>query len=103
MVARRYTRKQEAEFKRRFIQKQRYQVAVFVPVFGAALLLLLSARHVPDLAAEANTIISGTAVLILGAVAVGWLNWRCPACRRSLGRRLSPDQCPRCGVTLAAR
>lgn len=102
MPGRRYTPRQEAEFKRRFIQKQRYQVAVFVPLVGAVLLLLAIASYVPDLREEASTIVFGAAGLILAGLLVGWLNWRCPACSRPLGRRLSPDRCPRCGVALGS-
>ncbi len=38
----------------------------------------------------------------LGIILVGFLPifaiWRCPACRSYLGRGVSPDSCPKCGV-----
>ena len=38
-MRRRYTPKQEAAFKKVFIERQRYQVAAFVPLVGAVLTL----------------------------------------------------------------
>ena len=96
----RYTAAQKARFKTRFIEKRRYQIAAFVPVVGGVALLILSQRHVPDLAQEAGTMILGTAGLLLAAAVFSWLNWRCPACKKFLGRGLSPSQCPRCRVEL---
>lgn len=41
------------------------------------------------------------AVLALAALALLALqNWRCPACRRYLGRGPNPSMCPGCGVAL---
>jgi hypothetical protein len=44
-------------------------------------------------------------VLLSAAVtlALGLLNWRCPNCRRNLGRSLSVSQCQRCGIVLKDR
>lgn len=41
-------------------------------------------------------------VLAVGAVVIplGLLNWRCPHCRRNLGRGLSLRQCSNCGIVL---
>jgi len=41
-------------------------------------------------------------VLLFTAVtlALGFLNWRCPNCRRNLGRSLSIRQCQHCGIVL---
>jgi len=99
---RRYTPRQQAEFKARFIQKQRYRVAILVPPFGALGLLLMS-RRIPDFWDQATTIILGILGLFLSAAVFTWLNWRCPACKRYLGRALSPRQCPKCKVELASR
>jgi len=97
----RYTEKQKAEFKARFIQTRRYQMALVVPVAGPVLLLVLSERAVADLGLQ--PMLLGIALLLLVAAGFSWLNWRCPACRRYLGRRLSPSHCPRCGVALTSQ
>ncbi len=95
-----YTEKQKAEFKVKFIQKRRYQVALFVPLVGTVFLLAFSMRHVPD--PDLQTLVLGTAGLVLAAAAFSWLNWRCPACAKYLGIGLSPNHCPKCGVALTS-
>jgi len=43
----------------------------------------------------------GWALLVIAIVLpLGLANWRCPNCRRNLGRTLSLRQCPHCGVVL---
>ena len=91
-----YTEKQKAEFKAKFAQKRQYQVALAVPVGGAVLLLVLSERYAADLL----TMALGTAGLLLAAAGFSWLNWRCPACGKYLGKNLNPDHCPKCRVAL---
>ncbi len=96
-----YTAKQKAEFKTKFFQKRLYQIASTVPVVGAVVLLLLGDRYLADLDFPIQTIVLGTAGLVLAAAAFSWLNWRCPACAKYLGFSLSPDCCPKCGVALS--
>lgn len=38
--------------------------------------------------------------VVLLCVAFSLFNWRCPACRRHLGKRFLIGRCPRCGVRL---
>ena len=75
----RYTEKQKAEFKAGFRQKQRYQVAAFVPVAGAALLLVWSSRYAEGV--DLRQMWLGVAFLIAVAAGFSCWNWRCPACR----------------------
>lgn len=93
-----YTEKQRAAFRKQFIQTRRYQIALIVPLGGAGVLLAKSEPYVADVGFE--PIALGVAFLVLVAVGFTWLNWRCPACRKHLGRNLSPKSCPHCGVTL---
>ena len=93
-----YSEKQKAEFKAKFIQTRRYQIALFVPVGGAAFLLVFSQRFVAQLGLQ--PILLGTVFLVLVAAGFSWLNWRCPACRKHLGKGLSPNRCPNCGAVL---
>jgi len=97
----RYTEKQRAEFRARFRQTQRYQVALIVPVGGAVLVLVLGERFAADLGVLA--VVLGIAFLLLVAAGFSWLNWRCPACRKHLGTSLMPDECPGCGLALRRR
>ncbi len=96
-----YTEKQKAEFKAKFAQKRQYQMALSVPLAGAVLLLVLSGRYAPDIGLL--PIALGIAFLLLVAAGFSWLNWRCPACESYLGRGLSPNHCPKCGVALRSQ
>ncbi len=99
-----YTEKQKAEFKARFTQTRRYQIALSVPVGGAVLLLVLGVRYVADFGLQQlQTMALGAAGLVLAAAGFSWLNWRCPACEKYLGKGLSPSHCPKCGVALRSQ
>ncbi len=93
-----YTEKQKAEFKSKYRQTWRYQMALSVPLAGALFLLVFSERYIAAFGFQQVAI----SIVFLGAVAAGfsWLNWRCPGCRAYLGKGLNPAQCPACGVAL---
>ena len=93
-----YTEKQKARIKARFRQTMRYQVALLVPLGGAVILLAGADRYSVDIGLQ--PILLAAALLVLVAAGFSWLNWRCPACRKHLGRSLRPSRCPSCGVTL---
>ncbi|MBW2415435.1 MAG: hypothetical protein JRG76_13090 [Deltaproteobacteria bacterium] len=99
-MRKRYTEKQKKDFKERFIQTRRYQIALAVPVFGPLLLLLAGKRAVADLGLQ--PMLLGTALLLAVAAGFSWLNWRCPACRKHLGWTLNPPCCPRCRVEFSS-
>ena len=40
------------------------------------------------------------AILLIGAIGLTYLNWRCPACDAFLGRKSYPRHCHDCGVSL---
>lgn len=48
---------------------------------------------------------NGWYVWLLGGVAiaglvVSYINWKCPSCKKYLGRSYNPAKCPNCGVKL---
>ena len=45
-------------------------------------------------------LLAGTLVAVAIVIPLGLLNWRCPSCRRNLGRTLSIRQCRHCGMVL---
>jgi rubrerythrin len=96
-----YTEKKKAEFKAKFTETRRRQMALVVPVGGAVLLLVLGGRYAADIGLQ--PIALSAAFLVLVAAGFSWLNWRCPACGKYLGRGLSPNQCPKCGVALRSQ
>ncbi len=76
-------------------------MALAVPVVGAVLLLVLSERYVAELGLQ--PMLLGTAFLVLVAAGFSWLNGRRPAYQKYLGKGLSPDHCPECGVALTSQ
>ena len=96
----RYSEKQKAQFKSKFIQKKQYQMALLVPVGGAVFMLLRAERYASELSLQPQVMALGTAALLLAAAAFYWLNWRCPACKKYLGTGLNPSHCPKCRVEL---
>jgi hypothetical protein len=67
------------------------QILIGIGVLVAVALLAFLARR----EAVFGPIVFGVAVL--GLVA-SFFNWRCPACRRYLGRSFNPAFCPNCGT-----
>jgi hypothetical protein len=89
-----YTPEQLQAFKAEYAVRRRRHtatvIAFFICVVGFA--MLLHAGSPPWL----------PVAIVVGAAAFDSLwNWRCPACRNSLGGRTSPNFCPACGVPLA--
>jgi hypothetical protein len=90
----------EGRVKREFALRKRRQIMVaigVVPVIG--LLLLSKGKWGPAVAItrEAGPYLFGA---ILLAVGYSFWNWRCPACRKYLGKSLGPAFCAGCGAKL---
>jgi len=82
----------------------RHRVLVFLLISAwlTVVALYLTARHnwpVPHGLPRERVMIAAAAVAAM-AVLVAILNWRCPHCRRNLGKSVSIRQCPHCGVVL---
>ncbi len=98
-----YTQNQLSAFKDRFSNIRKNQIIVSVPLVGV-LLVFLFARSGPILGIPESIYYPVFIFVILAGVVFSLFNWRCPACRRYLGRRsLSPKFCGHCGIPLAER
>ena len=64
----------------------------------AAVVLQLAQPGIPAVSEALAQWIFG--VVLVAFLALSLLDWKCPACGRSLGRALSRRQCPHCGVDL---
>jgi len=98
-----YTDQQKAEFKAAFAIKRRRQwLFVLLPAFAAVvIILLLGARTEGMLAGLSAAVWRPVAfAVVLAAVGFSFINWRCPACGRYLGRTFNPAYCARCGIPL---
>jgi hypothetical protein len=66
-----------------------------------AALRLAADRNWPGLfGVPVDRLLAGTLVVVAIVIPLGLWNWRCPNCRRNLGRSLSIRQCPHCGIVL---
>jgi hypothetical protein len=100
-ASKRYAEKRKVAVKARFIQMRRRQVAVLVPAGGALFLLVRSRDYIGDIGVGPTVL--GIAFLLAAAAGFSWANWRCPACKASLGTNFNPDRCPRCDAELVSR
>ena len=87
---------------RQFKRKRNIHDAILAIMFAAlfcALWLSNNRDYFKSESARRAVMASICAVSISGLL-LYYLNWRCPSCRRSLGRQRNPRKCPRCGAQL---
>lgn len=85
-----------------FKKRRRRQLMVLVPVIlaiGAGVIAedtdLLDRIGIPM-----NTFGPVFFAVILGMIGFSFYNWRCPQCRKYLGRDINPRFCTKCGAQL---
>ncbi len=98
-----YTQGQKASFKQEFAARRRRQLILAVPLVAVAIGLAMlgderNGRAV--LGMPAAVVAPAFLLLVGGAIVFSFLNWRCPACDKYLGKGISPRFCPKCGVAL---
>lgn len=96
-----YTEDQKEQFKQQFASKRRRQFLLMVPVVPVVLLFVLAddRGRTPLIHLPPAFIFVGL-IVIVGAIANSFMNWRCPAYGKYLGRSLGPNCCSKCGVAL---
>ncbi len=97
----RYTEKQREQFKNKFFQRRLYLFALIAPLGGALYMLIFGIRGAAEFDVDPMMMLAGSGGLILAAAVFHWLNWRCPACGKPLGKNLKLKKCPKCGVVLS--
>jgi len=97
-----YTEGQKTEFRKSFAARRRRQLMVSVPMFPLifGVILLEKRGQAADIGVEAGSLVIFLFLAIAGAIAFSLWNWRCPACRRHLGKQMNPRFCSGCGVGL---
>lgn len=97
-----YTEPQKQVFRTTFARRRRHQLVVAVPVMVVIVAAILG--HEPGAGSVYGLPVALWAPLLVVVVAVAlivsFVNWRCPACNRYLGRGWNPKFCPKCGVQL---
>ncbi len=87
---------------RKFKRKRSVQDLILIMIFAAlfgALWLSNNRGYFKDESVRLAVTVSICFVSI-GGLLLYYLNWRCPSCRKYLGRQRNPRKCPRCGVQL---
>jgi cell division protein FtsW (lipid II flippase) len=88
----------KTEFKKRKI-RQLIIAVLMVPVVGC--LLIVSEKSDTSLFGLNHDQIGLTALAIIGlALIISFINWRCPSCKKYIGKKINPNYCSNCGVDL---
>lgn len=88
--------------RRAFRRRRVRQLVAGLLAFAAFLVIVLSGEGVPVSipGVSPDALLLSASLVILAVLAFTALNWRCPGCRRYLGRSISPPYCAGCGVPL---
>ena len=84
----------------------RARQGVLAALFIAAALMLIVLRVIPGqqwpapFGVPRERLLVGLLAVLAVLIPLALLNWRCPRCRRNLGRGLVLRQCPHCGIVL---
>jgi rRNA maturation endonuclease Nob1 len=90
------------QIKEEFAKRKKRQYILSAPIILFLVAAMLVSKHSEiKMFGLSNGIIVGLAfALVLVFVIYTIRNWRCPACEKYLGRSISIDFCPKCGVKL---
>ncbi len=98
-----YADRQKALIKTEFAARRRNQILVSIPLIAMIVLLVVSGEN-PDQAVLGMPVtVWGPVftVFLVGGIGFSLYNWRCPACKKYLGKSINPRFCSTCGATLA--
>jgi hypothetical protein len=96
-----YTDQQLQQFREEFAKRRRRQFVVAIPAVAVFVVLASAERGGgKTLLGPAAVVVPMAIALIVGILAFSLTNWRCPACRKYLGKAISPRFCTSCGVQL---
>lgn len=87
-----------AEFRKRKFR----QLLAAIPAIAAIVPLVMSEGAGPEgvWGLPIRVLLPVCCVVILAVVVFSLFNWRCPACKAYLGKRMSPRFCSHCGAQL---
>lgn len=97
-----YTDGQKAQFKITFAARRRKQRLLAVPLIALFIgFAVVRDRNQGELFGFSVAVWGPIFVLLVaGAVIFSFVNWKCPACNRYLGKSANPTFCSKCGVAL---
>ncbi|MBI4848809.1 MAG: hypothetical protein HY808_09585 [Nitrospirae bacterium] len=94
-------KRDDKQITREFWLRQGRQIlAIAVALFLVLLLAVVYKRH--DLFGEypKNTLVAAQLVVITAFIGFTALNWRCPSCKKYLGKDIHKRVCRHCGTRL---
>src|SRR5262245_60652108 len=97
-----HTQEQLAGFREDYAKRRRRQLVLGAALAVLALAAVPTSRGGGPEKAPGPEWVVAFVVFAVGALVFSLQNWRCPACRRYLGRTWNPRFCPHCGVALRA-
>src|SRR5687767_9013866 len=98
-----YTEDQKARLRKEFAHRRKKQLFVSIPiaVFMIGVLIALDEKSKGPILGLSPSMVVTVFMVVMGAGLVfSLINWRCPACRRYLGKHINPSFCHRCGAPL---
>jgi len=95
-----YSEQEKQAFKEEFAKRKKRQWAVagLVLLMAAPVIYMRVTDKTLDLPVPVAVIGPLFAGLVLATLIFSFWNWRCPACKKYLGRSAGPAYCPKCGV-----
>jgi hypothetical protein len=97
-----YSQAQMQQFKQEFKKRRNRQLLVGLLLVVPILIVGALGDRAKEQMQQLPPVLvqSAIAVAAVGVIGLALVNWRCPACKGYLGRRLNPKFCGNCGVPL---
>ena len=97
-----YIEPQKETVRTTFARRRRHQLVVGLPVMIVIVAAILGDEPGAGSVYGLPVVLWAPVLAIVVATALifSFVNWRCPACNRYLGRGWNPKFCPKCGVQL---
>ena len=85
-----------------FKSRRMRQIAVAIPLvlIMLAMIILPKTDFINTLDLSMDILGPIFFIVILATVIFSFINWRCPGCKKYLGKTISPKFCTKCGVEL---
>lgn len=101
-----HTERGKLSIRTEFAARKRNQIIVSIPLIAMIILLvlfLLSGTNPNNAILGMPATVWGPAFVILftGGIGFSLVNWRCPACKKYLGKVINPKFCSKCGTALS--
>lgn len=96
-----YTEEQKRGFRESFAALRKRQLLATIPLVAVLVFLGFSDQETgASFGVPVVVWLPIAGLFVLGLVLFSLKNWRCPACRKYLGKGFGPKFCPKCGVAL---